>query len=555
MLGIGVFSGVVNLLTLTGTMFMLQVYDRVLPSRSVPTLIGLAVITAGLFLCQGLLEIIRGRMLVRIGTSLQERLRPRIFDLVVRLAVIHRARADGLQPLRDVDQVRGFLSSAGPVALFDLPWIPMYLAMCFLFHPLIGWTALGGATALISLTILTEALSRRPARAALGFAASRQTLAEASRRNAEVIGAMGMAPALLRMWGQSDQGYLDSQARTSDVSGGLGALSKVLRLALQSTVLGVGAYVVIHGEASGGIIIAGSVLSARALAPIDLAIGHWKSFVAARQSWRRLNEVLAALPPRDEPVPLPQPASVLSVEGLGVMPPGEHRLVLAGLSFQLRAGDGLGVVGPSASGKSSLARALAGVWTPGRGKVRLDGAALDQWSPGGLGRHIGYLPQDVELFAGTIAENIARFRTGDDPDLLISAAKAAGVHELILRLEHGYGTEIGEGGTVLSAGQRQRIGLARALYGDPFLVVLDEPNSNLDAEGEQALSQAIHSVRRRGGIAVVIAHRPNVLAAVNHVLMLDGGHAKAFGPRDELLRRVPRSIASTQSMAVTEEAA
>jgi PrtD family type I secretion system ABC transporter len=536
-LGVGLFSACINILTLTGAMFMLQVYDRVIPSHSVPTLIGLAVLAAGLFFFQGLLDVIRARMLGRIGASVHERLRSRVFDITMQLPLRHKVNSEGLQPLRDLDQVRGYLAGAGPVALFDLPWIPLYLVICFLFHPLIGLTALVGALVLISLTLLSEIISRRPTREAIVFAGTRHALAEASRRNAEVIAAMGMVPAISARWREADQRYLSAQVQASDVAGGLGAVSKALRIALQSAVLGVGAYVVIHDQASPGIIIAGSILTARALAPVELVIANWRGFIAARQSWRRLNELLASWPARDEPLPLPKPTATLSVETVSVVPPGEQRLVVRDVTFALKSGSGLGIIGPSASGKSSLARALVGVWSAARGKVRLDGAALDQWTPEALGRHIGYLPQYVELFAGTVAQNIARFRTGDDPDLVLKAAKQADVHELILRLPDGYETQIGEGGAALSAGQRQRIGLARALYGDPFLVVLDEPNSNLDTEGEQALFQAILSVRQRGGIAIVIAHRPSALAAVDQVLIMMGGQMKAFAPRDEVLRQ------------------
>jgi PrtD family type I secretion system ABC transporter len=535
LLGIGLFSGALNILTLTGSVFMLQVYDRVIPSRSVPTLVGLALLVAGLFLMQGLLDLIRSRMLGRVAGLLHERLSARVFSIALRLPLV-RTNIDAQQPMRDLDQVRSFLSSGGPLALFDLPWLPFYLAICFLFHPLIGWTALGGALVLITLMLLTELLSHRAAKEAMQVAGTRHTLAEAGRRNAEVISAMGMAPAVATHWHEADQQFMASQQRLADVSGGFGAMSKVLRMALQSAVLGVGALLVIWGEATGGIIIAASIISARALAPVELAIAHSKGFIAARQSWRRLGELLAAMPARDEPLPLRKPVSTLSVQGVSITPPGDPRLLVRDVTFHLKSGMGLGIVGPSGSGKSCLARALVGAWTPVRGKVRLDAAALDQWLSEMLGRHIGYLPQDVELFAGTVAQNIARFQQGDDPDLVIQAATLAGVHDLILSLPQGYETPIGERGAALSAGQRQRLGLARALYGDPFLVVLDEPNSNLDAEGEQALTDALLSVRARGAIAVVIAHRPSVMAALDQALIMAGGEMKAFGPKDEVLR-------------------
>ena len=545
--GVGLMSGMINVLYLTGSFFMLEIYDRVLPSRSVPTLIGLAIIAFVLYAFQGILDIFRGRVLARIGASLDEALNGRVFDLVVRLPLKARTSGDGLQSVRDLDQVRGFLSSLGPTALFDLPWMPLYLGICFIFHFWIGMTAVVGALILIVVTLLTELRTREPAKAAVETGAARNVLVSASRRNAEVLQAMGMRGRMGALWSSSNAKFLDSQLRASDVAGGFGALSKVLRLALQSAVLGVGAYLVIQQQATAGVIIAGSILTSRALAPVELAIANWRGFVAARQSWKRLIDLMAALPPRDAPLQLPRPSAALSVEGVSAAPPGAQRFVVQDVAFTLKAGNGLGVIGPSASGKSSLARVLVGVWSPMRGKVRLDGAALEQWDPEDLGPHVGYLPQDVELFAGTVAENICRFDPGADPEAILAAAKAANVHDLILRLPDGYETQIGESGEALSAGQRQRVALARALYGDPFLVVLDEPNSNLDAEGEQALTQAILSARARGRIVVVIAHRPSALASVDLVLVMADGRAQAFGPKDEVLSKVLRRPPGTPS--------
>jgi PrtD family type I secretion system ABC transporter len=538
--GIGMISGMINLLYLTGSFFMLEIYDRVLPSRSVPTLIGLAIIAFVLYAFQGLLDVLRGRILVRIGASLDESLNRRVFDLLVRLPLKTRTAGDGLQPVRDLDQVRAFLSSLGPTALFDLPWMPLYLGICFLFHFWIGITALVGAILLVGITLLTEFRTREPTRAAAMTGTARNALAEASRRNAEVLQAMGMGGRVAERWREANGKYMASQQRASDVAGGMGAVSKVLRMALQSGVLGVGAYLVIEQQATAGVIIASSILTSRALAPVELAIANWRGFVAARQSWKRLVDLFAALPARDEPMALPRPSAAFAVEGVSATPPGGQRFVVQDVTFALKAGNGLGVIGPSASGKSSLARLLVGVWTPIRGKVRLDGAALEQWDPEALGEHVGYLPQDVELFAGTVADNIARFEPEPDAEAILAAAKAANVHDLILRLTDGYDTQIGEGGTALSAGQRQRIALARALYRDPFLIVLDEPNSNLDAEGEQALTQAILGARARGCIVVVIAHRPSALAAVDLILMMADGKAQAFGPKDEVLSKVLR---------------
>jgi len=537
-------SSVGNVLMLTGPFFMLEVYDRVLPGRSIPTLVGLAVLAATLYAFQGMLEWIRARVLVRIGMALDEAVCVRVFDALVRMPLRARTTGDGIQPLRDLDQVRAFLSSTGPMALFDFPWMPVYLGICFLFHPWIGVLATVGAASLVVVTFLTELRTRKSVQAATRHAATRNAFAEACRRNAEVLQAMGMAERAAAIWGSANQQYMASQRKAADTAGGFGALSKVLRIGLQSAVLGLGAYLVIHQEATAGIIIASSILTSRALAPVEVAIANWKGFLAARQSWRRLSELLRLLPMREPSMALPTPQSSLLVRNLFVTPPGGRAFVLEDVNFALNAGSALGIIGPSASGKSSLARALVGVWTPVRGAIRLDGAVLGQLDAQSLGRHLGYLPQDVELFDGTIAQNIARFDPEADSAAIIEAAAQAGVHDMILRLsEEGYGMRIGEGGSALSAGQRQRIALARALYGNPFLVVLDEPTSNLDAEGEAALTKAILSVRARGGIAIVIAHRPNSLAGVDLVLVLVEGKARDFGPKEEVLskmRRVPQ---------------
>jgi ATP-binding cassette subfamily C protein len=536
--GTALISGMSNILMLTGAMFMLEIYDRVLPSRSMPTLVGLLVLAAALFTALGILDAIRGRILVRIGGALDETLSGRVYDTLMRLPLRVGARSDGTQPLRDLDAVRSYLSGLGPVALFDLPWIPLYLAICFAFHPLIGFAALAGAIILIVLTLLTEILMRAPARAATEAAVARNGLAEASRRNAEALVAMGMAGHIAARWSEANRQYMRSQQEASDLGGGLGAISKVLRMMLQSGVLAVGAYLVIHQEASAGIIIAASILSARALAPVDLAIANWKGFVAARQSWQRLNRLLTMSPARLAPMQLQTPVHRLTVEAVSASPPGVPKIVVQDITFELEAGQGLGIIGPSGSGKSSLVRLLVGVWQPMRGNVRLDGAALDQWASDALGRHIGYLPQDVELLAGTVAENIARFEPDPDNEAVIAAAKAVGVHDLIVRLPGGYDTQIGEQGSALSAGQAQRVALARAVYRDPFLVVLDEPNSNLDSEGEEALTRAILGVRERMGIVIVVAHRPSAIAGVDRLLMMNQGKAQAIGPKDEVLSKV-----------------
>jgi PrtD family type I secretion system ABC transporter len=533
-------SGVVNVLALTGSFFMLQVYDRVIPGRSVPTLIGLAVFAGTLFVFQGVLELIRSRLLVRIGMALDAKLSGQVYTALMHLPLRTKLAGDGLQSLRDLDQVRSFLSGAGPIALFDLPWMPLYLAICFLFHFWIGMTALAGAVILFSLTLFAEARTREPAKRANSQAAARNTLAEATRRNAEVLQAMGFGTRIAERWSSVNADYLDTNAKASDLAGTLGTVSKVLRMMLQSGILAIGAYLVIHQEATAGIMIASSIMMSRALAPIELAIAHWKGFVTARQAWARLTQLLALLPKTTTSVSLPAPISALSVEGLSVMPPGVPRMIVQDVTFALEKGAGLGIVGPSASGKSSLVRAIAGIWLPVRGTVRLDGATLDQWSPEELGNHVGYLPQDVQLFDGTIAENIARFEQQAPSDKILEAARAAGVHDLVTHLPEGYETRIGEAGSALSAGQRQRVALARALYGDPFLVILDEPNSNLDTEGEAALTEAIQGVRARGGIAVVVAHRPSALASLDQILVMANGRIQVFGPKNDVLNKVTR---------------
>lgn len=533
-------SGVVNVLALTGSFFMLQVYDRVIPGRSVPTLVGLAVFAGTLFVFQGVLELIRSRLLVRIGMGLDARLSGQVYAALMRLPLRTKLAGDGLQSLRDLDQVRSFMSSAGPTALFDLPWMPLYLAICFLFHFWIGMTALAGAAILFGLTLFAEFRTREPVRTANSQAAARNTLAEATRRNVEVLQAMGFGSRIAERWSDVNADYLGTSARASDLAGTLGTISKILRMMLQSGVLAIGAYLVIHQEATGGIMIASSIMMSRALAPIELAIAHWKGFVAARQAWARLTQLLALLPETATSVSLPAPISALSVEGISVTPPGERRLVVQDAGFALEKGAGLGIVGPSASGKSSLVRAIAGIWVPVRGTVRLDGATLDQWSPEEFGNHVGYLPQDVQLFDGTIAENISRFEPQASSDKILAAARAAGVHDLVVHLPEGYETRIGEAGSALSAGQRQRVALARALYGDPFLVILDEPNSNLDAEGEAALTEAIQGIRARGGIAVVVAHRPSALVSLDQVLVMANGRVQAFGPKNEILNKITR---------------
>jgi ATP-binding cassette subfamily C protein len=520
---------------------MLEVYDRVLPSRSIATLVGLTIIVAILYAFQGGFDLIRRRLLMRVGERLDDVLSPRLYDVMVRLPLKAPDTAATMQPLRDLDTIRSFLVGGGPTALFDLPWLPFYIAICFLFHFWLGVTALAGAVVLVALTWVTEIVTRKPVLEGARYSATRSRLAEASRRNAEVIASMGMAARIHARWQSANRAFLDNQRQSGDLVSGLGAVSRTLRMLLQSGILAVGAWLVINQQASAGIIIAGSILSSRALAPVDFAIANWKGFVAARQSKQRLDRILKLLPEHAPQMELPAPVAMLTLESVTASPPERQKIVLQDVHFLLKAGAGLGVIGPSASGKSTLARLLVGAWNPLRGTIRLDGATLDQWSPAGLGHYIGYLPQDVDLIEGSVAENIASFDPEAKSEAIIEAAKAARVHDLIVRLPEGYETPIGEQGTALSAGQQQRIALARALYGDPFLVVLDEPNSNLDSEGEEALTQAIIGVRQRGGIAVVIAHRPSALAGVDMMLALNNGRQIAFGPKEEVVSKVLRS--------------
>jgi PrtD family type I secretion system ABC transporter len=542
---VAVFSGVINVLALSGSFYMLQVYDRVLSSQSVPTLIGLSVLMIVLYIINGALEYIRARIMSRIGMRIDKSLTPRVFHAVQILPLRSRSGGDGMQPIRDLDAVRSFMSGMGPTALFDLPWMPIYLTFVYFLHPLLALVAAGGAVVLIFLTMMTEYRSSKPLKSASQTGGQRLALAEMARRNAEVTYSMGISPFIGKRYETLNDEYLAQQLKASDAAGGIGNITKVIRMILQSAVLGLGAYLVIKNELSSGSIIAGSITVSRALAPIETAIAHWKGFVSARLSARRLADLLAAAEEiTPQVVELPPPKNQLQVETLVVAPPGQPEPILKGVAFNLERGDALGVIGPSGSGKSTLARALVGVWRPANpaGAVRLDGASLNQWSAEKLGKHIGYMPQDVELFDGSIAENIARFDPDATSEGVVAAAKAAGSHELIVRLQNGYQTRIGEAGRSLSGGERQRIALARALYGEPFLVILDEPNASLDSAGDAALTEAILTVRRRGGIAIVIAHRPSALAAVNKVLVLANGQTRAFGPKDEVLRNILQTV-------------
>ena len=539
MVGIALFSGVINLLMLSGSLYMLQVYDRVIPSRNIATLFGLSLMVLFAYLVQGYFDALRARMLCRVATLFDVGLQDSIHNALATLPLRGVKPMLMQQPLRDLDQIRAFMSSMGPTAFLDMPWIPIFLIALFLFHPAIGVTALCGTAGIVAMTLVTERMSRGAAKAAMDSSAQRQVLADATQRNAEVIRALGMVDRFSALWAQVNERHLRENIRATDIYANLGSGAKVLRYVLQSGMLGIGAYLVVVDKASGGIMIASSIMMGRALAPVEVALGSWKQLVAARQGIARLRDIckVTATPPAP-PVMLPRPRRELSVQGLTVAAPGSGRPIVSNISFALQAGAGLALLGASASGKTSLSKALVGIWPAMHGVVRLDGAAIDQWRNEDLGRHIGYLPQDVSLFDGTIAENICRFDEGASSDAILKAAQIAGVHDIILRLPQGYSTRIGQGGMSLSAGQRQRIGLARAVFGDPFLIVLDEPNANLDAEGENALSRAIVMLRRNNSIVIVISHRPNAIAALNMAMVLYEGKAIAFGPREEIFERV-----------------
>ena len=545
---ISLMSCVVNILALTGSFYMLQVYDRVLSSRSVPTLVAFSALAVVLYIFQGALEIIRGQIFVRLASRVDRQLSAKAHDAAMKLPLYGGSRSESLQPLRDVDTIRAFLAGPGPVAIFDAPWMPLYLGFVFLLHPLLGVVTLGGVFVMLALTLTSESKIKKPSSSVTAAATERLSIAQACERNAEALRAMGFGGNMLRRFNAANERHLSSQEALSDVGGGLSVTGKVFRMLLQSALLGTGAYLAINGQMSAGSIIAVSIASARALAPIEIAIANWKGFVASRQCAARLDTVFGSLPKEQTPLELPKPSKGISVEGLTVAIPGGQRIVLNNVTMEIKAGQALAIIGPSAAGKSTLARAMVGIWQAARGSIRIDGAAIERWSNASLGRYVGYMPQEVELFEGTITENISRFYDNPDSNMILAAARAADVHEMILRLPNGYETRIGDRGTSLSAGQRQRVGLARALYGDPFFVVLDEPNSNLDADGDAALLRAILAVKARGGIAVVVAHRPTVLQAVDLVAVIGNGQLTAFGPRDEVIRKATQQAAPVVSM-------
>ena len=549
LLGVAVFSGVINLLMLSGSLYMLQVYDRVLPSHNVATLLGLSAFVLVAYLLQGFFEAARARMLGRVAALFDVGLQQPIHHAIATLPLRGAKPMVAQQPLRDLDQIRTFLSGMGPTAFLDMPWIPIFLITLFVFHLVIGIVAVCGAATIVSMTLLTEHRTKDAAKSAMDANAHRQVMADATRQNAEVVRALGMTGRFTARWSDANELYLQQNVQVGDVYANLGSIAKVVRYVLQSAMLGIGAYLVVIEQASGGVMIASSIMMGRALAPIEVALANWKQLISARQGIKRLRDILKATSPAAVPaVVLPRPRQQLSVENLTVVIPGRDKTVISGVSFTLTAGMGMALLGASAAGKSSLVRALVGVWPATNGAIRLDGAALEQWHPDELGRHIGYLPQDVALFDGTVAENIARFDEAATSDAIIEAAQLAGAHGMILRLPDGYATRIGERGGNLSAGQRQRIGLARAVFDRPFLVVLDEPNANLDAEGELALSRAIEALRKRGSIVIMVSHRPDAISALNVAMVLYEGRMIAFGPREELFARVARSAKTRTAM-------
>lgn len=535
LLGVAVFSALINLLLLTSPIFMLQVYDRVLTSRSHQTLVALLCLAALLLVLMAILDQLRSAILIRIGLSLDRSLREHVFNGVIEQQLLRRTSGDGQQPVRDLDVVRTFLAGPGPIALFDLPWMPLYVIICFLLHPLLGALAVVGAVILVALTVWGYYASKEPTRLAADHASRRNAWIEGGRRNAESLRALGMLGAIRSRWTEAHLATLLAQMRGADAGGRITAFAKGFRILLQSVILAAGAYLVIEQLATPGVMLAASVIAARALQPIEQVVGQWRPFLQYRDARARLASL--SVEPEARRTSLPPPAREVSLANVAIAPPGARAPTLGGVSFKLKAGQAVAVIGPSGAGKSTLARGLVGVWPIVRGELRLDGAMQDQWHPDDLGRLIGYLPQTVELFDGTVADNIARFSEGREDAAVVAAAETAGATQMILKLPQGFDTPIGDTAVALSAGQRQRIGLARALYNDPFLLVLDEPNSNLDAEGEAALGKAIRAVRQRGGIVVVMAHRPSALAEVDQVLFVRDGMQSMFGPRDEILKR------------------
>ena len=533
---VGIFSVLVNLLMLTGPVYMLQVYDRVLASRSAETLVALSVLVAALYLGMGLLDFARARVLSRAGARFQALLDGRVFEAVLRRSVIAEERGAPSSGLRDLEAIQRALSGPAPFAFFDAPWAPLFLAVIFLFHWSLGLLAIGGGIVLFAIAILNERRARVPLSEATTASARSEAMAEVLRREGETIEGLGMRTAALKRWGTLRTGALTAQIAASDATGGYATMSKTLRFFLQSAILGLGAWLAIQEAITPGVMIAASILMGRALAPVEQAIAQWAVMQRAFKGWSGLKTLLETTPPPNPRTELPPARGLLEVQGVTAAPPGGRVPLIKGITFKVAPGQALGVIGPSGAGKSSLAKVLVGIWRPVSGAVRLDGASLDQFTDAERGRRIGYLPQDLALFDATVADNIARFAEDRDDAAVVQAAQRAGAHEMILRLPQGYDTPIGPQGAGLSGGQRQRIALARALYGDPAVVVLDEPNAHLDAQGEQALVAAIMDFKARGHTVVIMAHRPSAIAACDLLLMVQDGAVRAFGPKDQVLR-------------------
>jgi len=534
-----VLSLVSNLLMLTGSVFMLQVYDRVLASRSIPTLVALTLLVAVLYGFFALIELLRSRMAIRFGGLIDEKLSIRLFTASIRQRLWPQAEVSS-DPVRDMDSLRHFVSGNGPISLLDLPWMPIYLGLAFLLNPMIGLLATAGAVVVVVLLVINEFHSRELSQQATSALMVRDAWSHNARLNSESISAMGMMGAVTSRWQRSASELVIKQKNASDRSAFYSSMTKGFRLLLQSSVLALGAYLVIQGQMTGGFMIAASILTSRALAPVEQVVAHWRSFVAARQAFARIRKTLTHMNTATPSVQIPLPSRSLTLTNLSAGPSLAVGPMVNGVNIELAAGDGLGIVGLSGSGKSSVARAIVGVWPVLGGDVRLDGSELVHYDAERLGQTIGYMPQTVELFDGTISENISRFQSGDNSEAVLRAANAARIHDLIASMPEGYDTRIGASGSVLSAGQRQRIGLARALYGDPFLVVLDEPNSNLDGDGDAALTDAMHAARQRGAIVIVVAHRPSAIVAVNKLLFLQDGRQTAFGLKDDVLNQITR---------------
>lgn len=530
----GVFSAAVNILMLTPIIYMLAVYDRVVASGSLSTLAMLTLLMAGLLFALGGFEWVRSRILVSASNRLETLLRNRVSDATFKRSLLSGGMVSSAQPISDLTSLRQFLTGNGLFAFFDAPWFPIYVAVMFMFHPWFGVMGIIGGILMVALAYLQEASTNKKLQDANSQMSKVSAQIQGSLRNAEVIAAMGMANDIRSKQHEQENAVLALQADASQKAGALSAFTKALRMVLQSLTLGLGAYLALNQQISPGMMIAGSLLLGRALAPIDMLVGSWKGFSIARAQYERLGNLLDTIPLDSETMSLPAPEGQLSVEQVSVVPPGSRSVVVQGVTFNLFAGDALGIVGPSASGKSSLARALLGIWPTYAGKVRLDGADISAWERSELGPYIGYLPQDIELFDGTIADNICRFRNPDS-EKIVAAAKMAGVHEMILRLPNGYDTVIGGAGGMLSGGQRQRIGLARAVYGEPKFLVLDEPNSNLDDQGEKELVEALRRIKSQGCTVVVITHRTMVLQCVDNILVMKDGAAVSYGPKDQVL--------------------